>query len=631
MRKSLVLSILGLSIAGMGLGAGFAFALVSLTSKSRIAAVTPNPPVVVTDAVVNSCQPDALTGVTYSLASVSQLGSIAQDPLSTVASFGNLLTPDLLATFNPVPWPAISDRARAARVPVIMYHDITPVKKLSYDVLPEEFAAHLKAIHDAGLTPITMDQLFNHLRTGASLPEMPILLTFDDNYLGQYQYAYPLLKQYGYPALFAVHTGFVGKKNNREKSTWDQLREMQQSGLITIASHTINHLDLAKLDPAKVEQELRVSKQVLEKEMGVLVRYFVYPFGTYNEMVKQKVTEAGYEAALTMSNDPYAETTAGKSEDLLTIMRYGQSRLFGVIPEAWGGPQPEESIASAPPGVIAPLNFNTSVRKTQITIDNLPLTLVYGGRPATIHADTRAQVEEIMKFNKQSIAAVDGGFFSLESLQGNTMIGPVLSQFSANPGVLNPGKKGENPLLKNRPLVLINNGEIKFVPYDPTKHSTLEGMQADLPGVTDAFVGAGWLVRNGKPQEAASFGKLYGFDASRDRAFWGVDRATGRPVIGVTMEMIDSVGLGKILAKAGLQDVVMLDSGASAALAYRGKSVMAYDPRPVPHVVTLMRPERSIATQSPTPTSCPANFFSASSNTSPAPTNFNPAPSPSNP
>ena len=57
------------------------------------------------------------------------------------------------------------------------------------------------------------------------------------------------------------------------------------------------------------------------------------------------------------------------------------------------------------------------------------------------------------------------------------------------------------------------------------------------------------------------------------------------------MEMIDSVGLGKILAKAGLQDAVMLDSGASASLAYRGKSVMAYEPRPVPHIVALLPPD----------------------------------------
>jgi poly-beta-1,6-N-acetyl-D-glucosamine N-deacetylase len=137
-------------------------------------------------------------------------------------------------------------------------------------------------------------------------------------------------------------------------------------------------------------------------------------------------------------------------------------------------------------------------------------------------------------------------------------------------------------------LVEINSTTVKFVPYKPDAHSTKQQLETEMPGVTDAFVAAGWLVKNGEPQPAASFGKLYGFDANRDRAFWGIDR-TGRPVVGVTMEMIDSVRLGEMLAKAGLKEAVMLDSGASASLAYKGKSLMSYEPRPVPHVVALLR------------------------------------------
>jgi hypothetical protein len=55
--------------------------------------------------------------------------------------------------------------------------------------------------------------------------------------------------------------------------------------------------------------------------------------------------------------------------------------------------------------------------------------------------------------------------------------------------------------------------------------------------------------------------------------------------------MVGSVQLGQMLAKAGLRDAVMLDSGASTSLAYRGKSMMSYEPRPVPHVVGLIPPE----------------------------------------
>jgi hypothetical protein len=78
------------------------------------------------------------------------------------------------------------------------------------------------------------------------------------------------------------------------------------------------------------------------------------------------------------------------------------------------------------------------------------------------------------------------------------------------------------------------------------------------------------------------------------------------------MDMIDSVGLGVILAKAGLYNVVMLDSGASAALAYRGKSVMSYEPRPVPHIVALLPPEPKKEETQTDALSCPSGLNATS-------------------
>ncbi|NJK59773.1 MAG: polysaccharide deacetylase family protein [Oscillatoriales cyanobacterium SM2_1_8] len=537
----------------------------------------------------HACDLTALDNLTGSLQQVKTINAIAYDPLPAVSGLWELANrPEVWARLNPAPFPNIAAAAREARVPIVMYHDITPTKDVSWDVTPAEFAEHLRLIQADGMTPISMERLVNHLRTGAPLPDKPILLTFDDNYLGQYRYAFPLLKKYRYPAVWSVHTQYVGSPAGKPKASWEQLREMQQSGLIEIASHTVKHIPFSDLTPEQIRTELVESKRVLEKNLGVPVRYFTYPEGYHDNVSKPLVAEAGYEAALAMSLDPYLERTANESDDLLSISRYGQSRFAELPKLAWGGPQ--TALTLLPAGGRRPIDFTAPVRKRTLTIDGLPLTLVSGGQVTTAHSHTRAQVEEVAaEYIQEAIAVVDGGFFSLESLTSNKMIGPVMSRHARQAGVFNPGNRGENPLLRGRPLVLIAPNNVRFLPYDPDRHRTLEAIQAELPEVTDAFMGAAWLVRDGQPQPAASFGKLYGFDAHRDRAFWGIDRE-GRPTIGVTMEMIDSVGLGKILAKAGLHDVVMLDSGASAALAYRGKSVMAYEPRPVPHVVALLPP-----------------------------------------
>ncbi|MGB3654593.1 MAG: phosphodiester glycosidase family protein [Rivularia sp. (in: cyanobacteria)] len=108
-----------------------------------------------------------------------------------------------------------------------------------------------------------------------------------------------------------------------------------------------------------------------------------------------------------------------------------------------------------------------------------------------------------------------------------------------------------------------------------------------MPGVTDAFVGAAWLVENGKPKPANYFDFLQGADGVRFRAFWGINKAAV-PVIGISNKKLDSANLAQVLSEVGIQDAVMLDSSASKSLVYKGKSLVGYTPRPVPDAIALI-------------------------------------------
>lgn len=515
---------------------------------------------------------------------------------SNVSALVDAVLPTLATQFSTRPFPEIDPQARLARVPVIMFHDILPEKQVFFDVTPEEFEADLKLIQQNGLTPISLDQLVHHLATGSPLPEKPILLTFDDGYQGHYTYVYPLLKRYGYPAVFAIYPSKVGKSSGRSSLTWAQLREMAADPLVTIASHSVTHPpDLRELPDAELRFEVAESKRILETELGIPIRHFVYPEGKYDQRVAHWVQLSGYESALTMNDE--ADRFAEQSVNLLSIDRIGQSRLEDVIKLAYGGPP------LLPFG--KDFNFASPVQLHQLTAGEVPLILASGGRPMTIHADSRYQVWDIMK-KSQAVAAVDGGFFSLELLDSNDMIGPV---YSENSKQFIPASPAENRSIKGRPLVLISADTVKFIPYDPSKHNSLQGIQAELPTVTDAFVAAAWLVKDGQPQAAYTFGSLFDFDAMRDRAYWGIDQA-GQPVVGVSGDYVDSVSLGAALSQVGLRDAVMLDSGASASLAYEGKSMMSYEPRPVPHIVALLPPQPPIATQTTPCTIVSQNHYS---------------------
>ncbi|MDJ0661225.1 MAG: polysaccharide deacetylase family protein [Crocosphaera sp.] len=474
------------------------------------------------------------------------------------------------------PFPYIHESAKAAKVPIFMYHDILPRKEVFFDVTPEELESHFQYIQEQGLTPISLDLLLEHLQKGIPLPDKPILLSFDDGYGGHYDYVYPLLKKYNYPAVFSVYVKKMEGKTARSSLTWEQLQELANDPLITIASHTISHpRDLRELSDDELFQEVMMAKEIFEKRLGIPIKYFTYPEGKHDARVKHWAMAAGYKMALSMSNEE--EMFVGESPDLLSIGRFGQSQLQVISPEAWGG-YPGEHLDGG-------FNFTANISKREHNIDGIELIIINGGKPSTIHADSRYQVPEIIA-ETEAVAAVDGAFFSLKYLDSNVMIGPVMSQG----GEFVPGNASENPRLNGRPLVVMSDKWVKFVPFDAEIHNSWSGVAAESDDgefITDAFVGAAWLVKDSLAQPYESFGNLFDFHVPRHRAFWGIHRS-GQPMIGVSKNPVDSIQLGQILQQLGFREAVMLDSGASTSLAYEGESLVGYIPRPVPHVVVLL-------------------------------------------
>ncbi|EKV03146.1 putative xylanase/chitin deacetylase [Leptolyngbya sp. PCC 7375] len=503
---------------------------------------------------------------------LSALGTqVNQDSQSQISQWVASLT----AQIESARWPQLHDRAPLSKVPVIMYHDVLPEKEVFFDITPGRLNEDFRAIRAQNLTPISLDQLVNHLRTGVPLPEKPVVLTFDDGYVGHYDYVYKLAKYYNYPVALSIFTDKVdGNIVGRSTLDWEQVEEMAQDPLVTVISHSVTHpRDLRELSDEDLRYELETSKERLETKLGIPIHYFTYPEGNHDERVVEATEAAGYQAALIMRND--SGRFAGESENLLTIERFGESRFYEVIESAWGGP-PLSGFKPSP-------NFKSPIQRLEIEIDEIPMTLISGGQPTTIHADSRYPLADIVA-DSDAIAAVDGTFFSLEFLDSNTMIGPVLSQ---NTGEFIPGDEGDIYKLKGRPLVLMSPQEAKFLSFDPEQHNTLTGIQEEMPDVTDAFVGAGWLVREQEPQSAATFKNLFAYEEHRFRAFWGINME-GQPVVGATHAQIDSVGLGELLMQAGFHHAVMLDSGASTSLVYQGESLIGFESRTVPHAVALV-------------------------------------------
>jgi peptidoglycan/xylan/chitin deacetylase (PgdA/CDA1 family) len=164
------------------------------------------------------------------------------------------------------------------------------------------------------------------------MPPKPVVITFADNYLGFYRYALPILRRRKIPAVMFVHTDFVGSSVGRPKMTWDQLRELDKEGLVTIASQTRTHpADLRTLSDRALREELLGSKRILEASLGHLVRFLAYPNGKFDSRVARAAKDAGYEMAFTEEQMP-----AERSPSIFKVARYVHTKYRRAWADAHG-------------------------------------------------------------------------------------------------------------------------------------------------------------------------------------------------------------------------------------------------------------------------------------------------------
>jgi peptidoglycan/xylan/chitin deacetylase (PgdA/CDA1 family) len=198
--------------------------------------------------------------------------------------------------------------APSRTIPILMYHQVDPRPAATfqkYVVAPRAFGLQMRWLSVAGYSPITLDAL-HESRTGqAPLPARPVVITFDDGFQGCVDHAVPILRQLGFPAVFYLVAGLVGDRSRwlpAERGVefplfgWTAARELAAEGF-TLGAHSLTHPRLASLRPEHSRAELVESKAILEDRLGLAVDHLAYPYGSYDERVREQAMETGYRTA----------------------------------------------------------------------------------------------------------------------------------------------------------------------------------------------------------------------------------------------------------------------------------------------------------------------------------------------
>lgn len=181
-------------------------------------------------------------------------------------------------------------------IPVLAYHRVGYTTD-NLTVTPERFSNDLASLQERGYCSISLEEFQNFLDDrNVEMPEKPILITFDDGYLDNFENAYPILRKYGMVGTFFIITDMLWTK---ERLTPENIVEMSQGGM-SFGSHTVTHRALAELDQTAIYDELLNSKAALESVLGKKVDGIAYPRGSYNEAVVNIAKEVGYITGFTV-------------------------------------------------------------------------------------------------------------------------------------------------------------------------------------------------------------------------------------------------------------------------------------------------------------------------------------------
>jgi biofilm PGA synthesis lipoprotein PgaB len=253
--------------------------------------------------------------------------------------------------------------ARAADVLVLCYHDVrdevegSPVQVLpdvgrfpqvtsgiathldadQYATSTRNLAANFDWLSGHGYHVISLQQLMDVRNGHATLPDKAVLLTFDDGLRSSYTKVFPLLKAYHYPAVTAVVGAWVDLAANAKVDfgprlytrddfvTWEQLREMQDSGLVEVASHTYDlhrgilanpqgnqipaviipaydaqHYETTDEYTARIRADLAHSAAEIRAKLGRAPRAIMWPYGGYNEVSNAIAASLGMSVSFTL-------------------------------------------------------------------------------------------------------------------------------------------------------------------------------------------------------------------------------------------------------------------------------------------------------------------------------------------
>ena len=200
----------------------------------------------------------------------------------------------------------ISNSREGIKIPILCYHSVNNKYNIDADPIDLDlFERHLYFIKKK-YNVIKLKDSVEMILNNKSYDKNILSITFDDGYIDNFINVFPLIKKYKLPITIFIVTDFINQKisliDNKEWNamTWDNVKEMNKSGLVDIEAHSLTHKNLITLKKTDAYHEIAESREQIKKYINYSPIFFAYPNGQrihYSSRDIQLVKEAGYSAA----------------------------------------------------------------------------------------------------------------------------------------------------------------------------------------------------------------------------------------------------------------------------------------------------------------------------------------------
>jgi len=217
----------------------------------------------------------------------------------------------------------LDGEAIASHAVLFIYHRFGETQIPSTNIRLDQFEGHLRELQDGGYNVLPLADIVAALQAGETLADRTVGISIDDAYASLYANAWPRLRAANFPFTIFIATDTIDRKAPGFMS-WDQLRELSQSGLVAIGSQTTSHPHMPLMDEARNAEELARSAARIAAEIGKPPALFAYPYGEMSLAVKAEVRKAGYAAAFGQHSG-----VVHAGEDFFYLPRFSLNERFG--------------------------------------------------------------------------------------------------------------------------------------------------------------------------------------------------------------------------------------------------------------------------------------------------------------